>query len=372
MIQQPLRVLHVMLHLGPTTGPYNEHCLPLIGERDLTICTYFPPTIPLPKGISLFQGDGSPWGFLKALTAALRQGGYDAMHVHGPHVGVVAALARIAAGTKRVGGLVYTVLNSYHVYKPRNRFLMALVLVFSDRVICCSEAVVASFPRFVRRLAGDRIRVVYNAVDIARVDRALDRVQPRPQDAFTVVSVGRLIATKNPLALLRAFHVSDDGKSRLVIVGDGELRATIAQEACALGIQDRVTLTGMVPRDSVYPHIAEADVLISVSRGEGLPVAVLEGMACRCPVILSDIPPHREIASAGHGVRIVPVDDVPALARAIAAVRALSPEERRRIGASCRKLVEDRFSLGAMHQQCAAIYRELRDVTPRPSPVGLR
>ena len=63
----------------------------------------------------------------------------------------------------------------------------------------------------------------------------------------------------------------------------------------ALKRNDRVTMTGLIPRDEVFLRCASADVLVSTSHGEGLPVAVIEAMAAGCPVILSDIPPHREL-----------------------------------------------------------------------------
>jgi glycosyltransferase involved in cell wall biosynthesis len=63
--------------------------------------------------------------------------------------------------------------------------------------------------------------------------------------------------------------------------------------------------------------LKSADGLISMSRYEGNPNVVLEAMAAGCPVILSDIPGHREVADASSAV-FVPVDDVQALSVAIA------------------------------------------------------
>ena len=56
---QRLRVLHVLLSIGETSAPYNEHCLAVADRRDLAICSYFRPRITPPPQVALFAGDGS-------------------------------------------------------------------------------------------------------------------------------------------------------------------------------------------------------------------------------------------------------------------------------------------------------------------------
>ncbi len=255
---------------------------------------------------------------------------------------------------------VYTMQNSYQNYKLRNRLLVYAAFPFYRRLVLCSQAALDSLPPLLRRLGGGRLRVVQNAVDVARVDRALARVPPRPQpDAFRVVSVGRLIPIKNPLTLVEAFAGLSDEDARLVFVGDGELRERLAASARDKGLSDRIELTGLVPRDEVFARVARADVFVSASRGEGLPVAVIEAMACGAPAILSDIAPHREIADGVDFVPIVDPDDVTGFCREIDRVRRLSPEGRRDLGRCCRRLVIERFGLPRMHELLGRVYDEL-------------
>ncbi|HSR23706.1 MAG TPA: glycosyltransferase, partial [Candidatus Eisenbacteria bacterium] len=121
----------------------------------------------------------------------------------------------------------------------------------------------------------------------------------------------------------------------------------------------RVELTGLLPREQVYGRLLDADVFLSTSRIEGLPVAVIEAMACRRPVVLSDIPAHREIAAGADFVPLVPVGDVDGFARELRRLRGLAPAERAAIGERCRTLVQARFDLHTMRAGYERVYREV-------------
>ncbi|MGI9629088.1 MAG: glycosyltransferase, partial [Longimicrobiales bacterium] len=121
-----------------------------------------------------------------------------------------------------------------------------------------------------------------------------------------------------------------------------------------------VTLTGELSREGVYRFLhREADVYVSASHGEGMPMAPLEAMATGCPVILSDIPPHREIAEGTDFIPLVAVDDAEGFAREIETFQAMSAGERRAIGAQCRRVVEERFSLQHMHDGYDHVYYDV-------------
>jgi glycosyltransferase involved in cell wall biosynthesis len=355
------RVLHLILVLGETNGQYNEHCLPLVGVRDISICTYFVPQFTPPAEIRMFAGDGSLPGFFRALRAALDADGYDVVHAHVPHMGfllIVGLLLWRRLGSLRPS-LVYTVQDSFYDYKPRNQAMMVVALAAFKRVVFCSRAAYDSLPRIWKWLVRGRWRVVQNGADFERVDRAIAAAPPGEDDGpFTVLSVGRLEKVKAPLSLLDAF-VKSDVDGRLVFVGAGAMESVAVARVAELGLQDRVAFTGLIPRDEVFVRCASADVLVSTSHGEGLPVAVMEAMAAGCPVILSDFPPHRELADGARFIPLIPVGDVEGFARQIRRFSDMSPRERGEIGRRCRDHVTDRFSLPIMHAGIEAVYREL-------------
>ena len=186
---------------------------------------------------------------------------------------------------------------------------------------------------------------------------------------FNIVSVG-LYPIKNSLTVLEAFWRSNASidtdtalgpinDAHVVFMGEGELRASVIDRANKASMNGQVVTTGMISRDEVFEHFHRSDLFVSASYGEGLPVAVMEAMACRCPVVLSDIPPHREIAGDAEFIPLLDPDDVDEFAREISRFRLMSPAERESIGDHCRQIIEAQFSLSTMHATCAEVYSEI-------------
>jgi glycosyltransferase involved in cell wall biosynthesis len=267
--------------------------------------------------------------------------------------------------------VVYTVHNSFGSFRLSQQAMLFPIVASFHHVVFCSNAARDSAPRALRALGRGKLAVVQNGLDTGRVRRALSSAPPSPADhEFTVVWVGRLIPRKDPLVALRAFARACGDAGRMVFVGDGALRGDVLQEASRLGVGSRVTVTGLVDREDVYRHVAAADVFVSLSWNEGLPVGVLEAMACGVPVVLSDIAPHREIAPRDLAP-LVPPGDVDALARELESLRGMSPEARADLGARGRQLVEEQFSLEAMHKGYAAVYARAAHEAPHGTkPLG--
>jgi glycosyltransferase involved in cell wall biosynthesis len=356
-----LRVLHVIIMLGETNGQYNEHCLPLVEARDLSICTYFEPRLAAPPEIDVFPGDGTLRGFSRALRDAFRQKDYDVVHAHAPATAALTLLGLVMQPRRRRlrSSLVYTVQDSFHDYKLRDRLLMLPVFASYRRVVFCGRAARDSYPALWRRIAGGRSRLIPNAADLGRVERATANTSRAANGSFEIISVGRIEPVKDPLTVLTAFQASRDERSRLVFVGAGSLERDLSAAVHAAGLGDEVELAGLIPRDDVFVRCARADLFVSASRGEGLPVAVIEAMASGCPVVLSDIPPHRELVDGADFVPFVPERDPEALAREIERFRAMPPDERRSVGERCRGLTHSRFALETMLARYEVLYREV-------------
>jgi len=359
-----LSILRLALSISETNSAYNQFSLPLYDKQNITICTFSRSNIMVPKEIALFEGNNTFKGFFRALNAALAHTDHDIVHVHGPQVGLLFLVATLFRPKAYMPATVYTMHTSFPNYRFSHWLLSIPVFVFFKRIVCCGRASFESVPNLYRCLASDRLCAIPNGVNIDRIDHAVGNKRRRlNNDHFTIAIVGRLIEIKNPLSVLRAFQESADPTSRLVFIGEGELYEGLLKETKTLGLEKQVQLKGLIPRDEVYKTLVGADLFISASQVEGLPVALLEAMACRCPVILSDIPPHREIANDVDFIPLIQADDVAGFAQEIKRYRQMSDSQRAEIGEKCRELVEKRFSLISMHQAYEEVYAQVLTIS---------
>ena len=142
---------------------------------------------------------------------------------------------------------------------------------------------------------------------------------PGQRDRPVIVSAGKLIARKDPAALLRAFaQLHRQQPARLVIFGQGPLRDSLLALARSLRVERNVDLPGEYP--DLIREFSGADLFAFASRGEGLGKVKVEALAAGLPVVSTDCPSGpREILQDGRFGTLVQVGDVQALAGAMAA-----------------------------------------------------
>lgn len=144
-----------------------------------------------------------------------------------------------------------------------------------------------------REVPQDKIRILGNGIDLAAIDAepATNLVEELGLDpgGFVVCSVGRLIRDKGHVFLLEALSRAVDRgvEATLILVGDGPEEANLRERTRKLGLGDRVRFLGF--RRDVVGLMKASDVFVLPSLEEGVPVALLEAMACSLPVIASRV-----------------------------------------------------------------------------------
>lgn len=285
------------------------------------------------------------------LHARLR--GADAVHIHAVGPALFAPLARL---------LGLSVLLTHHGAdydrdkwgrgaKAMLKLGEWLGLRSANRVVCVSpslaERMKARYPT-----RADRVEFIPNGVST---------MPPSPQSDADVLAelglmagdyvlcVARLVPEKGIHTLVEAFRRSGDTRT-LVIAGAGRKDDRYAQDLLAMA-EARIRFLGMVPRPRLGVLLRNAGLFVLPSFHEGLPIAALEALACRCPVLLSDIQPNRDLGLPAS--RYFPVGDVAALAARLAA-----HDEAREDGGS--PLPDTLLDWDEVARRTAAAYRKLK------------
>ena len=223
-------------------------------------------------------------------------------------------------------------------------------LVRSTSLRRCAGLIIASAAERARVLSRYPSSVppivdIPNPIDIDEW-RPASRVEARrrlgvKQDVFLAVNHGRIaIARKGLDILLEAFAISKHAS--LVIIGSGEDNQRFSDALMQANLPYVRWIRGYsTDRTAMRMWISAADIYVTSSRVEGMPVAPLEAMACQVPIVATDAQGLPDILNEGEksGGILVPKNDPAALAAAINRLR-LDSELRARLSLAARERVE--------------------------------
>lgn len=189
------------------------------------------------------------------------------------------------------------------------QLIVKFVFRFADGVVLQTERARAFFPKSVRK----KSVILSNPLNPQFVNR---KISAERDDL--IVTAGRLDENKNHAMLIHAFaKIAEEYPTvKLVIYGEGVLRAELMELVEEKGLRDRISLPGSV--NDVADHISRARIFTLTSNTEGMPNSVMEAMALGIPVIATDCPCGGPAALIENGVNglLVPVGDAFALADA--------------------------------------------------------
>jgi glycosyltransferase involved in cell wall biosynthesis len=293
--------------------------------------------------------------------------GADLLHVHLPLLPPL-PLAHAAAGRPLVATFHSPMLtDAAAITEPglRARLLKLKASLVSrriegwylghaDRIVAVSRGVreelaqAYSFPQA-------RVAVVPNGVDLAAFAYAAP-AEPGPEPS--VLYVGRLGYRKGLFRLLDAFAMLP-GSPRLVLAGEGPLRAALARRAEALGVTRRVAFAGFLERERLRAAFGAAACVVNPADYESGPLVLLEAMAAGAPVVSTPTGLAREL---GPGPPILLVRPDPGdLAAKIAARLAEPPEVTAARARRARALVEREYGWDRVVDRLEEAYGAARE-----------
>jgi glycosyltransferase involved in cell wall biosynthesis len=138
------------------------------------------------------------------------------------------------------------------------------------------------------------------------------------------IAVGRLDRQKNPKMMIEAFArvAALRPRLRLVLVGDGVLRAEVERQIAQAGLGGRVVLAGLQPPTRIASMLRASDVYLMSSGYEGMPISVLEALASGLPVVSTDVGEVPRVVVGGHSGEVVAEQTAAALADGLSKVLA--------------------------------------------------
>ena len=265
-------------------------------------------------------------GAYKQLKKLIDDGGYDVIHCNTPVGGVLGRLA--ARKARKHGTEVFYTAHGFHFYKgaPKKNWLIwypveKFMCRYTDKLITITQEdydlASAKFSTRVEHIHG----VGANTAKYRKLSEA-ECVELRhelgyAEDDKLLLCTGELLPNKNQITAIRALKIliKQQPKAKLLLAGNGPTLTELQAEVTALGLQNYVEFLGYRTDLERYANIA--DVIVSCSYREGLPMNIVEGMLLSKPVVASYNRGHRELIVPDVTGYMVPPADANAFAEKI-------------------------------------------------------
>jgi glycosyltransferase involved in cell wall biosynthesis len=272
------------------------------------------------------------------------------LHAHfGTNSATVALLCRI------LGGPPY----SFTVHGPEEfdkATLWGLTLKIEHAcfVVAISSFCRSQLYRYCPESQWKKIYIVHCGVDTAFLGS-----EPKPLPSVCrLVSIGRLCEQKGQMLLVAALgRLHREGVNlEMVLVGDGEMRGEVEAAIRREGIQDHVRITGWANSSEIRAHLEEAWAMVLPSFAEGLPVVIMEALACARPVVSTYIAGIPELVVPGKNGWLVPAGSVEALVDALREVTRTPVTTLTEMGKEGRRAVLANYHSVTLGRELAALF----------------
>lgn len=289
----------------------------------------------------------------------LRQNSFDVVHTHLPYAKTIGRVAASMVGTDVLISTQHNVPSNHH---PVTRTADRITRPLDDVSVAVSKGVERACTGDCHQPNefGDEWCTIYNGINAEQFSNTVDSTNVNQyryksdtdDESLIFLSVGRYVPVKAHQDLIKAFAIADLTESDLILVGHGPLEEQLRQAANGYNISDRVHITGQVP--NVEPYYALADVFVSSSRGEGLPITTLEAMSASLPVIGMRIPGVDEVVVDGETGYLCPPGNMNTFAERMSRMKDQS--HRQELGSAGFVRVQEIFSINKTIESYMRLY----------------
>lgn len=346
--------------ISPTSMPYNEFVLYRLGkypnERQIIIQLFekgIDGDFGIPADVGFFSLGMNVASIWRTIQTIEKKYEVKAYHIHEGKSVILFSVATLLTRRRKV---VYTLHSTYRNYPLHNKIFSFCASLLANYVICVSETSYKYYPSVLKFLKGKNATSIQNGVDEDRIN-SVATTEIAANDVFTLIYVARLVPLKRHYFLIEILRELPN--VRLVLIGKGPLDGELKILAKQKGVENQVEFKGALPREKVYESLMNADLYVSTSSYEGLPIGVLEAMGCGTACLVSDIEQHCEIARKCPSLFTLPLESGLWIDK-IKELQCMDNKNLLRIGEQNREQVFKYFTLKQMHDNYDKIYNSLK------------
>lgn len=229
----------------------------------------------------------------KALRRIIKQLKPDIVYAHSSKAGALARIADLGLKNKVIYNPHGWAFNMQQSAKKKEmyKWVEKISAHFCDKIVCISDAEKESALRE-KICKPSKLQVIYNGVDLEEIKNKVPKTRKElhiPEDAFVVGMVGRLSKQKAPDVFVKAAKLIKQKipNAYFLMVGDGELRDQIEAMIHKFDLDSSFLITGWVDNPTAYMKVMDVGCLLS--RWEGFGLVLPEYMACRVPIVATNV-----------------------------------------------------------------------------------
>ncbi|MCO6510880.1 MAG: glycosyltransferase family 4 protein [Aridibacter famidurans] len=366
-----MRILHLMSQLerGGAEMLALDVCANAVDAGlDITLCSFYGGTMEpefRDTGVEMlipFSENQRVWTLVRELRKTIKSGRFSIVHANQPREALVSVLAAFATGTKTVF--------TYHGFKPGRRDTQCVNASsrFCAANVFCSKFMLDYYQQLPELRTIPNTHVIYNGIDRRRLVSSGNSIRSElgiPSD----VTVGVMVSTFRPpvkdqkTVCLALKKLAENGNEIQFIFAGSPYSADARScfEECRTivrdsGLDESVHFVGS--RQDIPDILDSADFVVHSSLHEGHPLAVIEAMMKRKPIILSDIPAHRETSEDGTTCLLFKTGDPESLAERLIELLE-SPRLQEEIADRGFEIAERRYTIERHLESLSSLYSSL-------------
>lgn len=267
------------------------------------------------------SGGSFDFKLIKNLINLIKKEKIDLVHSHLLDMNFYSSIASKIAGVKHI------CTEHGDIHHPSKKLDLGIrikaktIAKFSNKIVFVSKFTKDKYFE-TADIKEKKTAVIYNGIDIEEYQKPVDIIKKKEElgikgNEFIIGNVGNLYPVKGQIYLIKAAKkvIEENPYTKFLIIGRGELETRLKEETIKLGLNSNILFTGF--REDIKEVLRIMDIFVLSSISEGLPISLIEAMACKVPVICTKVGGIPEVIDNGINGYLIPPGDINSISEKI-------------------------------------------------------